>query len=164
MQPLFITQYQLVQKTRKIVFGFLETDVRADLTTPVAVYGNQSVHNKLEHVAFCYLAWLGEYAMKIPLVFEPRSSSLAELQKLYARVDATVYQFLEKYGDSLNEEITGIHNREGLVKATPAQVFTHVYTHEFHHKGQYMTMCRMLGHTPPETDLGRFFGGGQAGQ
>jgi len=33
---------------------------------------------------------------------------------------------------------------------------THVMTHEFHHKGQIMTMGRMLGYTPPDADVIRF--------
>jgi len=37
--------------------------------------------------------------------------------------------------------------------ATPAHVIHHVLTHAFHHKGQIVSMCRMLGYPAPETDL-----------
>ncbi|TKC09723.1 DinB family protein [Pedobacter frigoris] len=36
-------------------------------------------------------------------------------------------------------------------------IFTDVITHEFHHKGQAMTMARLLGHIPPDTDVMRFW-------
>jgi uncharacterized damage-inducible protein DinB len=47
-------------------------------------------------------------------------------------------------------------SRNRQVSATPLQLFTHLLTHEFHHKGQIMTMCRLLGHIPPDTDVIRF--------
>jgi len=53
--------------------------------------------------------------------------------------------------------ISNVHNAVGEVTATPLQLFTHVLTHEFHHKGQIMTMCRILGYTPVETDVSLFF-------
>jgi uncharacterized damage-inducible protein DinB len=40
--------------------------------------------------------------------------------------------------------------------ATPLQLFTHVITHEFHHKGQILSRCRQLGYVPVDTDILRF--------
>jgi uncharacterized damage-inducible protein DinB len=39
---------------------------------------------------------------------------------------------------------------------TPALVLHHVFTHAFHHKGQIVAMCRVLGHPAPDTDLNQF--------
>lgn len=39
---------------------------------------------------------------------------------------------------------------------TPALVLHHVVTHAFHHKGQIVAMCRLLGHPAPDTDLNQF--------
>jgi uncharacterized damage-inducible protein DinB len=33
------------------------------------------------------------------------------------------------------------------------QIFTHVITHEFHHKGQILSLSRHLGYTPVDTDI-----------
>jgi uncharacterized damage-inducible protein DinB len=32
----------------------------------------------------------------------------------------------------------------------------HLLTHTFHHKGQIVAMCRVLGHPAPDTDLNQF--------
>jgi uncharacterized damage-inducible protein DinB len=39
---------------------------------------------------------------------------------------------------------------------TPALILHHVLTHAFHHKGQIVSMCRILGYPAPDTDLNRF--------
>ncbi|MCU5378655.1 hypothetical protein OCA08_16075 [Bacillus cereus] len=36
---------------------------------------------------------------------------------------------------------------------TPLWLLTHTETHEFHHKGQIVSMARHLGYNPPDTDL-----------
>ena len=36
---------------------------------------------------------------------------------------------------------------------SPAFILHHVFTHAFHHKGQVVAMCRLLGHPAPDTDL-----------
>ena len=36
---------------------------------------------------------------------------------------------------------------------TPLQLFTHTITHEFHHKGQVMSMSRLLGYVPVDADI-----------
>jgi uncharacterized damage-inducible protein DinB len=39
---------------------------------------------------------------------------------------------------------------------TPALILHHLLTHAFHHKGQTVAMCRILGHPAPDTDLNQF--------
>jgi uncharacterized damage-inducible protein DinB len=36
---------------------------------------------------------------------------------------------------------------------SPAFILHHAITHAFHHKGQVVAMCRILGHPAPDTDL-----------
>jgi uncharacterized damage-inducible protein DinB len=36
---------------------------------------------------------------------------------------------------------------------SPAFILYHAMTHAFHHKGQIVAMCRLLGHPAPDTDL-----------
>lgn len=157
MNDLFVLQYRMMQQARTIVFDFLDTTVRADISLPVAAHNNQSAANLLQHVAACYINWLACFAMNLPATDIPGAGSVADLRGLYQKVDDTVVLFLEKYKDQMNSTLTGIHNQCGKVTATPAQLFTHVLTHEFHHKGQLVNLCRGLGHTPPETDVSLFF-------
>ena len=50
----------------------------------------------------------------------------------------------------------GMHSGNADEHATPLQVFTHVFSYEFHHKGQLIFTCRFFGHAPPDTDVSNF--------
>ncbi len=159
MKQTFLQQYRLLQNCRNVVFDFLEAEISDDLNTPVSTYASQSPCDLMQHVAACYISWLGYFALKVPAeAFDSsENDSIQNLRKLYKSVDELVYNFIEQYDDQMNITIEGIHDAAGAVQATPAQLFTHVFTHEFHHKGQLMNMCRCLGHTPPDTDVSLFF-------
>jgi uncharacterized damage-inducible protein DinB len=53
-----------------------------------------------------------------------------------------------RFGESFAYEIDG---KKG--KSSPLEVFTHVMTHEYHHKGQLLSLSRQLGYTPIDTDV-----------
>ena len=150
-------QYELTQRTRSIVFGFLADQAGEDLNTPLPAFDNKTICNLLEHTAHCYHNWLAGFAMQMPSLDDQNNISLHQIRQLYSHVDHTVSMFLETFQGTMESPITGIHNSMGQLSATPAQVFTHVLTHEFHHKGQIMSMCRLLGHQPPDTDVSNFF-------
>jgi uncharacterized damage-inducible protein DinB len=150
-------QYDLAQRTRSIVFDFLAGQAGEDLNTPVPAFDNKTILNLLEHTAYCYHNWLADFAMQKPPLGDQNNTSLDHIRQLYARVDKTVDLFLVTFQEKMESLITGTHNAMGRLSATPVQVFTHVLTHEFHHKGQIMSMCRLLGHQPPDTDVSNFF-------
>ena len=152
-------QYALVSASRKIVLDFLETQVREDQFTPVPEFDNKSANNLLVHVADCYFHWLSYYAMHNPVqeLNEEDFKSIMRIRELYKRVDQTVSNFMKQFSNHMEERIDGVHASCGRVSATPVEVLTHVFTHEFHHKGQIMSICRILGHIPPDTDISRFF-------
>ncbi|HEY4289997.1 MAG TPA: DinB family protein [Puia sp.] len=79
------------------------------------------------------------------------------IRQLYSRVDDTVSIFLRTFQEKMESLITGTHDAMGKGSASPIQLFTHVLTHEFHHKRQVMSMCRLLGHQPPDTDVSNLF-------
>ena len=151
-------QYTLVQGSRAVVLNFIETEVGDDLNTPVPAYNNSTIRYLLEHNASCYFNWLAYFAMKQPgeSIKDTDFTTAPLLRQLYARVDEVVAAFFDHFKDTMELPVSGIHSRNGLVSATPLELFTHVITHEFHHKGQMMSMCRMLGYTPPDTDVSRF--------
>lgn len=158
MITIFQKQYTLVQSSRAVVLNFIETEVKDDLNTPVPAYNNSTIRNLLEHNASCYFNWLAYFAMKQPAgsINDTGFKTAPLLRQLYARVDEVVAAFLENFKDTMDVPVTGIHSRNGQISATPLELFTHVITHEFHHKGQIMSMCRMLGYIPPDTDVSRF--------
>jgi uncharacterized damage-inducible protein DinB len=62
-------------------------------------------------------------------------------------------EFLEKYQNNFDEPFTALIKHRGfLMTLSPLQLYTHVITHEFHHKGQMLSMSRILGYIPVDTD------------
>jgi len=151
-------QYALLQSSRKVVLDFIETQVGNDLNTPVPAFENKTIRYLLEHNASCYFHWLGYFALQQPVdsLNDQGFTTVNLIRELYINVDDIMAAFLKSFDDKMEAPITGIHSRNGQVSATPLQLFTHVLTHEFHHKGQILTMCRLLGHIPPDTDVIRF--------
>ena len=151
-------QYALIRSSREVVLNFIETEVGNDLNTPVPCFNGQVIRYFLVHTADCYFHWLKYFALKEPvrLIDNEDFKSIDLIRKLYTRADETMVRFLQNFADEMETPVTGVHNRSGLVSVTPLQLFTHVTTHEFHHKGQIVTMCRLLGYIPPDTDVIRF--------
>lgn len=74
-------------------------------------------------------------------------------QEASARTDAYLLGLTD---EELNTD-TELRFTDGDVDIrTPALIIHHVLTHAFHHKGQIVAMCRLLGHATPDTDLNQF--------
>jgi len=159
MTDVFQQQYALLVAAREIVFDFIETEIGDDVNTPVLFYNNHSISYILQHTAACYFHWLESFAQSenIEWLDTLNVNTITQIRQLYGKADDILATFLQNFKDKMEVPITNIHNAAGEVTATPLQLFTHVLTHEFHHKGQIMTMCRILGHTPVETDVSLFF-------
>jgi uncharacterized damage-inducible protein DinB len=156
MMSFLPQQYALVQGTRSIVFDFLAGPISEDLNTPVPAFDNKTILWMLEHTAYCYYSWLDSFAMQKPML-AGQSTTLDQVKQFYSVVDDTVSVFLGTYCEKMESPIAGVHDTMGSLTVTPLQLFTHVLTHEFHHKGQIMSMCRLLGYPPPDTDVSNFF-------
>jgi uncharacterized damage-inducible protein DinB len=151
-------QYELLQGSREVVLNFIETQVGEDLNKPVPAYEGNTIRYLLVHTANTYFHWLLYFALKKPftLLDDQSFTTLNLIRPLYREVDETMTVFLENFAEQLDIPLNNTLSRNRQVSATPLQLFTHVLTHEFHHKGQIMTMCRLLGHIPPDTDVIRF--------
>jgi uncharacterized damage-inducible protein DinB len=152
-------QYSLVQHSREAVLNFVETSIGEDLNTPVPAFDNKTIRHLLEHNASCYFFWLAYFALQQPAgsLKDEGFITMPLIRRLYGQVDEVMAAFLEKYGDNLNVPVNGVPDEWGPRSATPLQLFTHVVTHEFHHKGQILAMCRQLGYIPPDTDISLSF-------
>jgi uncharacterized damage-inducible protein DinB len=159
MKDAFLLQYRLLQKSRTVLFDFLEAEIGEGINTPIAAYFDETIAGLMRHTAACTINWLGYFALKLPegSIPIPETTTIPSLRGLYQRVDELVNQFVTQTGDAMQLPIAGIHDACGAVTATPAELFTHIFTHEHHHKGQLLNMCRTLGHTPPDTDVSLFF-------
>jgi uncharacterized damage-inducible protein DinB len=151
-------QYKLIRGSREVMLNFIETEIGASLNTPIHAFEERTIRYLLVHTANAYLQWLYNFAMgnTLELFNDEDFKTIDDIRSLYADTDDLVKSFLEKFADKLNNPISSTLSRNRKMTATPLEVFTHVTTHEFHHKGQVMTMCRLLGYLPPDTDIIRF--------
>ena len=115
-----------------------------------------SIRNLLVHIANTYEFWIAKHGLNKDVVFTNYHSqkSIQDIIVLFDTIDNFMYEFialLEKQGDKqIQYEINGIKNTATLFK-----LFSHVITHEFHHKGQILSLSRHLGYTPVDTDIMR---------
>jgi uncharacterized damage-inducible protein DinB len=151
-------QYALLQGSREVVLNFIETEVGNDLNTRVPAFENKTIRYLLVHTFNTYFQWLAYFALKRPfdLINDQDFTTINQIRELYIKADDMMSIFLENFGGQMEIPLNNTLSRNRQVSATPLQLFTHVLTHEFHHKGQILTMCRLLGHIPPDTDVIRF--------
>ncbi|MBB6733929.1 DinB family protein [Cohnella zeiphila] len=156
-------QYDWIRSVRQNMFTFLEELPLQLLHRPVPDFGHGTIMRTHAHVVDCYRFWLGSFAFK--KLNEHRDISVTErvdvkyVRERFTEVDELVQRFLDEYSDRWSESIEQDESWKGYPKtATPLLLLTHVEKHEFHHKGQIVTMARHLGCPPPSDDrLGGLF-------
>jgi uncharacterized damage-inducible protein DinB len=151
-------QYKLVKSAREAALNYYDTIEYVNLIKPVGSFNKGSIQYLILHIANTYLFWLKGFAFKREFVYfdETNVHSSADIRNAFNEVNTLVEEFLNKY-PALNTPIEGeIFWLKKNMTYPVLQLFTHVTTHEFHHKGQVMTMSRILGYTPPDADIIRF--------
>jgi uncharacterized damage-inducible protein DinB len=154
-------EYEWVRQTRKVLLDFCSELEPTDFTRQVDGFGFQSVRDTLVHVADCYNAWLGSFVLsKTKKPITPKEDRLQlgldEIKARFERVDSLVnevFEVLAHHGDEpIQKEIPWRAVREELT-ITAGKLLMHTITHEFHHKGQIVSMARQMGYEPPDTDV-----------
>jgi uncharacterized damage-inducible protein DinB len=70
------------------------------------------------------------------------------------RVARATVAYLDRLSDAqLNTPLTRRPKEWIGELQSPGFILHHAITHAFHHKGQVVAMCRLLGHPVPDTDL-----------
>lgn len=159
MKDVLKQQYSFIRSTRQTLFAFLEEIPLQKLHNTVPNFGNSSIIRTHIHVADCYLGWLGKFALKlsdfsIATDYDIEHSDVKKVRDRFELVDEVVQQFLYEFNSRWFEKITNqVKWQEEPWSTTPLWLLTHTETHEFHHKGQIVSMARRLGYNPPDTDL-----------
>ncbi|MEF2967838.1 DinB family protein [Paenibacillus sp. M1] len=165
MLEMLQQQYDLIRSARQNMLAFLEELPPQILHQEAPVFGRGTIIRTYAHVVDCYTFWLGSFAFHkinehrdIP-VYEVECADVKFIRKRFAEVDELVERFLKEYSDRWNEPIEQDESWQGYPKtATPLLLITQTETHEFHHKGQILSMARSLGFPPPADDrLGGLF-------
>jgi uncharacterized damage-inducible protein DinB len=158
MYQLLTRQYEIIKGARHALFSYCET-MDGDFFKKVDIFNNNCISDLLVHNANTYISWLDNFGLDGSRSFHSNSdiSSLNEIILIFEQVDLIVNDFLKKYSNDYQQPETKHIARKGItLTLTPLQLFTHVTTHEFHHKGQMLSMSRLLGYIPADTDAIRY--------
>jgi uncharacterized damage-inducible protein DinB len=147
-------QYDLIISSRQALLGYCERISEKDFVAENSSFGRGSIRNLLVHIGNIYEFWIGKHALNLEMNFTVYDSvkSLWETRIFFLNVDSLMNRFIVGYsGKQLEDLKFEIDDRE--VTANPFKLFTHVITHEFHHKGQILSLSRHLGYIPIDTDV-----------
>lgn len=151
----FKSQYQLIQQSRRTLFDYCRAITNEDFLNQNNSFGRGgSIRNLLVHIANTYEFWIIKHALNKDIAFTEYSAknTMDEIEELFKLIDKEIFNFLTKYESSEFDIINLIVN--GIKKnITAFELFTHVITHEFHHKGQILSLSRHLGYIPIDTDV-----------
>ena len=146
-------QYELIRESRMVLFAYCQKISPADFTRSNNVFGRGgSIRNLLVHIANTYELWIGKIALRKDIVFSQyeANTNVNEVAKVFDCIDDVMYEFF----DAVNNESEIEYEINGQTgKSKPFKLFTHVITHEFHHKGQILSLSRSLGYIPVDTDI-----------
>jgi uncharacterized damage-inducible protein DinB len=145
----------MIRGSRGVVLDFAVQNLPNDLQTPVPAFMNKSLAYLLVHNANVYRHWLANFAMQLNQPYEDETAfeNTERIKELYSTVDLLVDGFLNHYQSKLNQPVNGTTASGRKEQSAPLEIFTHAITHEFHHKGQMLSMIRLLGQIPPDSDV-----------
>jgi uncharacterized damage-inducible protein DinB len=141
-----------------LLLNHLSTMPTADYVKQVPGFGFPTLREQTIHIFNCEGFWVHTLQ---GLPYADRTIEdcpvLADARLLQKNVSQSTHTYLSTLTNPQLNADTKLHFSDGDVAVrTPALVLHHVLTHAFHHKGQIVAMCRVLGHPAPDTDLNRF--------
>lgn len=154
MKNILKSQYDHVISSRSVLLQYCWEIPFDKLTLENSSFGRGSIRNLLVHTANCYEFWVGKNALKKDDLFTTYKSqeNIVQIENLFLKVDHLMEEFIKKMNEGYNRpidyEINGIKGVTDYI-----QIFTHVTMHEFHHKGQILSLSRHLGYIPVDTDV-----------
>jgi uncharacterized damage-inducible protein DinB len=154
MREIISAQYAFVKESRGILLDYCGSLSQNDFIRENSSFGRGSIRNLLVHICNTYEFWVGRnlLSQRNEFTVSGSVSTVAEVKEAFINVDFFVSEFVltfeNKYMDDIN-----IKRKERDLVTSPYKVFSHVITHEFHHKGQILSLSRHLGYVPVDTDI-----------
>jgi uncharacterized damage-inducible protein DinB len=138
-----------------LVLDHLSTLPSDDYGREVSGFGFATLREQAIHIFNCEGFWVHTLQ---GLRYTDRTvgdcPALAGVRLMQKQASQSTNAYLSTLTDQQLEADTELRFSDGGVYVrTPAFVLHHVLTHAFHHKGQMVAMCRLLGHPAPDTDL-----------
>jgi len=130
-------QYEMVKGSRNVLFDYCKTISNEDFVNQNNSFGRGGrMRNILVHIVNTYEYWIANLTLKNEIVYSKyeENTNIYDVIKLFSQVDEFMDIFItniESYKD-IEYEIQNLKSTTSSLK-----LFTHVITHEYHHKGQY---------------------------
>lgn len=147
-------QYSFVKSSREVLLDYCQQIPVGDFIKEGSAFGRGSIRNLLVHIGNTYEFWIGKQALGRNINFRSYEAvtSITEVRNYFIEIDTLVSNFIDLYSERCLEDL--ILDLDGrIVIASPFKLFSHVITHEFHHKGQVLSLSRQLGYIPVDTDI-----------
>lgn len=152
--------YAWVKITRDIILSQCSQLTVDELNKEFNI-GLKSIKHTLVHIAGCYHAWLGSFILRntdTPLFSLQQINDLNfdDILSYFEQADAYVDQILNFSHHDLSEIVlkqVPWKQDDTCHENSAYQLFVHSVTHEFHHKGQIVSMLRLLGYEVESTDI-----------
>jgi len=147
-------QYDLVLSSRATILDYIKTISEEDFLSENSTFGRGSIRNLLVHICDTYASWIGERALKKEINYKPfdEYSTFADCIAYFDIINNYIEKFLNAFENDYQTDLEITRNGK-IVGLSPLKLFTHVITHEFHHKGQIMSLSRHLGYIPVDADI-----------
>ena len=148
-------QYEFVRESRAVLFNYCKTISEKHFITENNLFGRGgSIRNLLVHIANTYEFWIAQQSLNHEVIFSTYDSkkTVTDIVELFDVVDIFMNEFISLIAEN---KLIGYKVNEIKNTAAPFRLFSHVITHEFHHKGQILSLSRHLGYLPVDTDIMR---------
>lgn len=150
------SQYNYVLESREIMLTHCSAMLPEKFAEQLAEFKMNSICMLLVHTANAYVYWIGKFGLGKELKYfaDRKDYTVDDIKNMYTVVDSLVADFTEKYKDNSGIMITGYNSiAEDNVTYPALQIFLHALTHEYHHKGQIMSISSLIGYPPPDADV-----------
>jgi uncharacterized damage-inducible protein DinB len=141
-----------------LLFDHLATIQAEDYAKELSGFGYASIHAQVVHLLGCEVRWVNRLQGIPNDSWDPgRWPGIADARILQSEAQARTLGYLSRLTEEQLNAGAELRFPDGdVADRTPALILHHVFTHAFHHKGQIVAMCRLLGHPAPDTDLNQF--------
>jgi uncharacterized damage-inducible protein DinB len=141
-----------------LLLDHLSTIPAGDYAKEVPGFGFPTIRAQVVHILNCEGFWI-HTLQTLPFVDQDPAAcpTVSDGRVLQREVSLKTVNYLSALSEQHLNAGTELHFSDGdTAIRTPALVLHHVLTHAFHHKGQIVSMCRILGYPAPDTDLNQF--------
>lgn len=136
----------------------LSTIPAGDYAREVPGFGFPTAHAQVVHILNCEGFWV-QTLQALPFKDQDPADwpTVSDARVLQREVRQKTLNYLSDLSEQNLNARMELHFPDGdTAVRSPALVLHHVLTHAFHHKGQIVSMCRILGYPAPDTDLNQF--------